>query len=60
MKLYTYRYNKQYSHHAGLSEDQSTENLGVLGDEIKTLIPDAVTDGVSKYILYHTLNYDQY
>ncbi|CAB4022809.1 myelin regulatory factor-like isoform X3 [Paramuricea clavata] len=42
MKLYKFRYDKQYSYHAGL--EQPTENLGVLGSELNTLIPDAVTE----------------
>ncbi len=28
--------------------DQSREHLGVLANELKTLIPDAVTEGVSQ------------
>ena len=51
MKLYRYRYNQQYSCHAGLSMDQSREDLGVLANELKTLIPDAVTEGVSQPVL---------
>ncbi|CAB4012881.1 myelin regulatory factor-like isoform X3 [Paramuricea clavata] len=42
MKLYRYRYNQAYSCHAGL--EQSREDLGVLGSEVKTFIPDAVTE----------------
>ena len=50
MKLYKYRYNKQYAYHAGLSSEQPTEDLGVLGSELKTLIPDAVTESVSQLV----------
>jgi hypothetical protein len=46
MKLYRYRYNQAYSCHAGL--EQSREDLGVLGSEVKTFIPDAVTESVSQ------------
>ncbi|XP_028407921.1 myelin regulatory factor-like [Dendronephthya gigantea] len=47
MKLYRYCHNKQYLNYAGLSVERPTEDLGVLGNELKTLIPDAVTEGVS-------------
>lgn len=46
MKLYTYRFNKQYSYHAGLSVDKVIEDMGVLGRELVNLIPDAVTEAV--------------
>jgi hypothetical protein len=47
MNLYRYRHSQQYSCQAGLSMDRSREDLGVLGNELKTVIPDAVTEGVS-------------
>ena len=47
MKLYKYRYSKEYAYHAGLSVEKTTEDLGILGSELKTLIPDAVTESVS-------------
>ncbi|XP_046840657.1 myelin regulatory factor-like [Xenia sp. Carnegie-2017] len=44
MKLYRYRYNKMFLQHAGLASEKTDEHLGVLGSDLRAMIPDAVTE----------------
>ncbi|XP_046841087.1 myelin regulatory factor-like [Xenia sp. Carnegie-2017] len=44
MQLYRYRYNKMFLQHAGLASEKTAENLGVLGSDLRAMVPDAVTE----------------
>lgn len=47
IKLYKYRLNKDYAEYAGLSEEDK-EQLGVVAQELKALIPRAVKEAVNR------------
>ena len=48
MKLYRYRYSQEYLEHAGLgTEDFEGEDTGVLAQEMKEVLPEAVKESVS-------------
>ena len=47
MQLYRYRYNKMFLQHAGLASEETAERLGVLGSDLRTMIPDTITESVS-------------
>jgi len=48
MKLYRYRYSREYLEHAGLAtEDCEGEDTGVLAQEVKEVLPEAVKESVS-------------
>ena len=48
MKLYRYRYSREYLEHAGLTtEEFEVEDTGVLAQEMKEVLPEAVKESVS-------------
>ena len=48
MKLYRYRYSREYLEHAGLTTDDCVEeDTGVLAQEVKEVLPEAVKESVS-------------
>ena len=48
MKLYRYRYSREYLEHAGLTtEEFELEDTGVLAQEMKEVLPEAVSESVS-------------
>ena len=48
MKLYRYRYSHEYLQHAGLTtQDFEDEDTGVLAQEMKEVLPEAVKESVS-------------
>lgn len=50
MKLYKYRYSREYMEHAGLdTSDCEGEDTGVLAQEVKEVLPEAVKESVSKF-----------
>ena len=52
MKLYKYRYSREYMEHAGLdTSDCEGEDTGVLAQEVKEVLPEAVKESVSKFWL---------
>ena len=47
MKLYRYRYSREYLEHAGLTtEEFELEDTGVLAQEMKEVLPEAVSESV--------------
>ena len=49
MKLYKYRYSREYMEHAGLdTSDCEGEDTGVLAQEVKEVLPEAVKESVSE------------
>lgn len=52
MKLYKYRYSREYMEHVGLdTSDCEGEDTGVLAQEVKEVLPEAVKESVSKFWL---------
>ena len=52
MKLYKYRYSREYMEHAGLdTSDCEGKDTGVLAQEVKEVLPEAVKESVSKFWL---------
>lgn len=52
INLYKYRFSREYLEHAGLrSGDSDGEDTGVLAQEVKEVLPEAVKESVSG--LYH-------
>ena len=50
MKLYRYRYSREYLEHAGLGTgDCDGEDTGVLAQEVKEVLPEAVKESVSGF-----------
>ena len=50
MKLYRYRYSREYLEHAGLGTgDCDGEDTGVLAQEVKEVLPEAVKESVSSF-----------
>lgn len=50
MKLYKYRYSREYMEHAGLdTSDCEGKDTGVLAQEVKEVLPEAVKESVSKF-----------
>ena len=50
MKLYKYRYSREYMEHAGLdTSDCEGEDTGVLAQEVKEVLPEAVKESVSEH-----------
>ena len=48
MKLYRYRYSREYLEHAGFAtEEFEMEDTGVLAQEMKEVLPEAVSESVS-------------
>lgn len=43
LNVYKYRYNEEFAEHAGLSDDE-LEDTGVLAQEVKEVLPDAVRE----------------
>lgn len=51
MKLYKYRYSREYMEHAGLDTSECEgEDTGVLAQEVKEVLPEAVKESVSELI----------
>ena len=47
MKLYKYRYSREFMEHAGLgTDDCEGEDTGVLAQEVKEVLPEAVKESV--------------
>lgn len=51
MKLYKYRLSQDYTEYAGL-DAKHEEKLGVVAQELKALVPEAVTEAVFVLLLY--------
>ena len=48
MKLYKYRFSREFLEHAGLSgDDEDPTDTGVLAQDLKEVLPDAVREAVS-------------
>ena len=49
MKLYKYRFSREFLEHAGLSgEEEDPSDTGVLAQDLKEVLPDAVREAVSR------------
>lgn len=57
MKLYKYRFSREYLEHAGLkASDSEGEDTGVLAQEVKEVLPEAVKESVSGCYMYRCYN----
>ena len=53
MKLYRYRYSREYMEHAGLDTSECEgEDTGVLAQEVKEVLPEAVKESVSEHFSF--------
>ena len=51
MRLYRYQYSREYLEHAGLDSDPCVEDAGVLAQEVKEVLPEAVKVSVSSPVI---------
>lgn len=55
INLYKYRFSREYLEHAGLrASDSDGEDTGVLAQEVKEVLPEAVKESVSGLYLHHS------